>query len=79
MNDKQLKEDLLAAGWTCSIRTRKLAGGPTKYFAVKALNEDSTAIKHTQARDVIATHYPGVHLTSGSYISREFTFVEIWR
>lgn len=78
MADKQLKQDLLDAGWKCSVRTRKLASGPTKYFLVTAINEDSTAINHTQARDVIAIHYPGVHLTSGSYPTRQFTFVEKW-
>ncbi len=75
--DKQLRKDLLNAGWTVKIRTRKLAAGPTKYFKVAPVRWASN-LKHDSARDAIAKYYPYCHLTSGSYVSLEFTFVEKW-
>ena len=79
MNDQQLKQDLLNAGWTLSIRTRKLASGPTKYFKVVPVRwSGNENLKHDSARDIIVKHYQYAHLTSGSYVSMEFTFVEKW-
>jgi hypothetical protein len=76
--DETLKELLSYAGWKLNVRTRKLARGPTKYFKVKYDESLICEQDHTVPRDLIKRFYPGVHLTSGSYVSHEFTFVEIW-
>ena len=69
-----MKTELLNAGWKLSVRTRKLAGGPKKYFTVVAIDEEYR--KHSTAQEIIAKDYPQVRLTSGSYVSQEFTFAE---
>jgi len=76
--DQALKELLSYAGWKLNIRTRKLARGPTKYFRIKFDASLVFEIDHKVPHEMIKRFYPDSHMTSGSYVSREFTFVESW-
>jgi len=74
MND--FKKVMKELGWKLSIRTRKLAKGPKRYIHIHWI--DQSLIVEQVPYDLIRHYFPQSHMTSGSYVSGDFTFAEFW-
>lgn len=61
----ELRTECESRNWTLNVRTRKLAGGPKRYFRIRGKHIDG-AYPHNLVRAVVKKHFPSAYLTSGS-------------